>query len=264
MDCRRAMALVLGLLCGSLGCAHDNNVKVAVKDEPPPADIRKEPDEPKRDPKPSTCVALGGFNERAAADPRCSPAQQEQYLDRARKAYQQALRLDPNNLPAMTSLARLYVHMSDHEHAIATYKQALESHPKDAALWHELGICYAQTRQWEPAIDNLRHAVQLDPEQRLYNHSLGFCLARSGRYEESFTAFAKLEGAASAHYNVARMLHHMNQDELSIQHLRQALELKPDLTPARDLLAKLELPVSELPVSESAGPDLPVDGGELN
>src|SRR5262249_61598904 len=117
---------------------------------------------------------------------------------------------------------------------------ALQKHPKEAPVWHELGMCYAQQKQWEPAIENLRHAVELDPEQRLYNHSLGFCLTRSGRYDEGFTVFAKLEGEASAHYNVARMLHHVNEDQLCKQHLRQALRLKPEMVPARDLLAKLE------------------------
>ena len=46
--------------------------------------------------------------------------------------------------------------------------------------------------------------------------------------------FAKLEGEASAHYNLARMLHHVNEDEMSKQHLQIALQLKPEMTPARD------------------------------
>src|SRR5260370_39077133 len=182
MDCRHAMVVALGLLSGSLGCAHfphsptqsgSEGSAVAANDEPAPADVPKETEtsQPKRQPLPSTGVAFGTFNERSAADARRTPAEQEHFRDLARKAYQQALHLDPENLPALTSLARLYVRMGDHEHAITTYRRAVMSHPKEAGVWHELGICYAQNKQWEPAVDSLKEAVELGPEQRLYSQS---------------------------------------------------------------------------------------------
>jgi tetratricopeptide (TPR) repeat protein len=256
MDRRHGLLVALGLLCGSVGCAHHTGLQVAAKDEPAPTEVSKEPDLPKRQPLASTCVAFAKFNERSAADPRRSRAEQEHFRDQARKAYQQALRIDPNDLTASTALARLYITMGDYEHAVGTYQQALQKHPKEAPVWHELGMCYAQQKQWEPAIENLRHAVELDPEQRLYNHSLGFCLTRSGRYDEGFAVFAKLEGEASAHYDVARMLHHVNEDQLCKQHLRQALRLKPEMVPARELLAKLESPK---PTSAATGSPVSMD-----
>jgi tetratricopeptide (TPR) repeat protein len=243
---RRALALALGLLIGSFGCVHNPTIPMVTADEPVTANAPKdEGPVTMRQPKPSTCVALGNFNEQSAADPRRSPAEQEQLRERARRAYQQALKIDPNDRVALVALARLYITMDDHEHAVATYRQAVKIHPDDAALWYELGMCQARQKQWEPALDSLRRATELDPEQRLYAHSLGFCLARAGHYDESVAAFAKVEGTANAHYNLARMLHHMNEDELSKQHLRLALEIKPELDPARQLLASLEKPAVE-------------------
>jgi tetratricopeptide (TPR) repeat protein len=103
-------------------------------------------------------------------------------------------------------------------------------------------MCHAQAKEWAQAIANLKHAVQLDPEQRLYVHSLGFCLARDGKFDESCTVFAKVDGEATAHYNIARMLHHMQQDEKAIEHLQLSLKAKADFSPAEQMLKTLETP----------------------
>jgi tetratricopeptide (TPR) repeat protein len=257
MNCRLTRALAMTLLFGSLGCAHEKDLTLAAKDEHP-AVVHKETELAKRNPLPSTCVAFGTFSEHSAAAPRISPAEQERLRDQARKAYQQALELDPKDLTALTALARLYITLDDSTHAVATYRRAVASHPQVAGLWHEMGMCHARYKEWEPALESLRHAVELEPEQRAYTHDLGFCLARCGQYDESLAVFAKLEGEASAHYDVARMLHHVNQDELSMQHLRLALQLKPEMAPAQQLLASLEGQTAE---DEPAG--LPADHKDI-
>jgi tetratricopeptide (TPR) repeat protein len=101
-------------------------------------------------------------------------------------------------------------------------------------------MCHARKKEWEPALKCLRKAGELDPENRQFSHNLGYCLARSGRYEESLACFTKTDGEAKAHYNLARMLHHMQQDDLSRQYLRTAVEKDPYLIPAKELLAQLE------------------------
>ncbi len=247
MHYRALRILALAVVTGGLGCAHDTAITVKPSQQVSAAEIRKEPDLPKRQPKAATCVAYAVFSERSAADGRCSPADQERLRDQARRAYQQALQIEPNDLPALTGLARLYVTLEDHERAVATYQKAIQAYPKDASLWHELGMCQARHKEWDPASQNLRQAVELDPENRVYSHSLGFCLARAGRYDESFVTFAKLDGEANAHYSLARMLHHLNQDDLSRQHLQLALAIKPDMMPAQQLLESLASPVMETP-----------------
>jgi hypothetical protein len=66
------------------------------------------------------------------------------------------------------------------------------------------------------------------------------CLARAQRLDESFKVLAKLEGVPEAHYDLARMLHHLDQDEASREHLRQALAQKPQHFEAQQLLETLE------------------------
>src|SRR5262249_2411338 len=114
-------------------------------------------------------------------------------------------------------------------------------------VWHEFGMCHARQKQWEPALEILKEAVEVDPENRLYAHSYAYCLARARRFEQSYLIFAKLDGEANAHYNLARMLLHMQQEALSKEHLRLALAANPDLAAAQQLLTTLNAPQEQLP-----------------
>jgi tetratricopeptide (TPR) repeat protein len=232
---------------------------------PPDAEVKKEQDLPKRPPQPATLVAFGDVYQRGALETGRTPAQKEQMLDQARKAYQQALKLDSRYVPAYLSLARLYEASDDHERALATYKKALDLKPKDAAVWHDLGMCHARTKEWDKALEALGKASKLEPENKGYARSLGYCLARAGQYDKSIAALTKVEGEAMAHFNVARMLHHVKEDELSKKHLRLALQTNPQLADAAKLLVELETGVpapaySEVPPSVVPAAAPPVNG----
>jgi tetratricopeptide (TPR) repeat protein len=208
-------------------------------------EVTKEKDLPKRQPKPSTLVALGAFQEREAADPKYSPQDREQLIDRARRSYQQALEIEPNNIPALKALALLYVTIKDHDRAIAAYQSALKAVPKDASIWFDLGMYQMQCKEWAPAVEDLRQAVALDPENRHYTKTLGFCLARAGRFDESLICLQQAVGPAEAHYDVARMQLHLQQDEAAKRHLYLALQADPQHHGARELLARLEAPPTQ-------------------
>jgi tetratricopeptide (TPR) repeat protein len=195
---------------------------------------------PPRTPKAATCVAFGTFREREAADPKKTPAERMALREQARKAYQQALEIDPKHLPAYQSLARLYVALNDCEHAQATYRKALKKFPKEASLWYDQGMCDARLKQWDAALESLREAVKLEAEDQTYVKALGFLLARMGRRDDSVACLAKVVGPAMAQYEVARMMLHLQQTDLCKQHLHLALQAKPDLEAAQQLLARLE------------------------
>jgi tetratricopeptide (TPR) repeat protein len=243
MDCRGSLVLTWGLLVAVGGCAHNKAAEQPlVKSDAPPAnaEIHKAEDLPKRKPHPATLVSFGDVYVRGANEPWRGPSDKEQMLDQARKSYQQAIKIDPKYVPAHLALARLYDVTEDHDRAVASYRKALELKPKDAGLWYDLGMCHARKKEWEKAIEGLSKATDLDPENKPYARSLGFCLARAGYVNEGFTALCRVEGEAQAHYNLARMLHHVQQDELSKQHLRLALKTNPQLDEAQKLLAELE------------------------
>jgi tetratricopeptide (TPR) repeat protein len=241
MDGRRTWALGLCLLTGSLGCT--------ILPQSAPSDqatvaAHKNKEEPRRQPQAVTCVAFGNFAAEASTDPHCQANKRQELRERARKAYQQALSIDPNNLAALTALGWLYVAMDDHDHAVATLQKAVQSHPESATAWFELGRCQSRYHEWTPALDNLHRAVDLDPENHAYTHFYGFSLAHAGKFDESFMVFAKIEGEANAHFKVAQMQHQMKLDEQSKAHLQKALELDPRLKQADELLASFNEPAN--------------------
>jgi tetratricopeptide (TPR) repeat protein len=185
-------------------------------------------------------VAYGELHEKAALEPQRLPAEREELLNKARLAYQQALQISPKDLPALLALARLYTLEGESERALATYNRAFAAHPNNPSPRYELGMWHARRKEWDMALQNLQKAVEIDPENRGYRHTYGLCLARAQRYDESLAVLTKLEGAANAHYDLARMLRHLDQNEACKEHLRLALAAKPEHLEAQQLLESME------------------------
>ncbi len=245
MDCRRSL---LFLLCAGtlLGCNRQSTVQPTAT---PPmigeAPVEKEKDHvARRAPKPSTCVAFGDFRMHAAQEPTRTEAEKQKFYDDARKAYQQALTLDEKNLPALRGLAQMYATVGDHERAVATYKKALQHYPKDASLWMDLGMCHSRAKEWKPGLEAISKAVALDPENRQYGHVLGYAQARAGAFDQALATFTRLDGEAKAHYNVGRMLLHLQQPAAARIELERATALDPKLAPAQELLTQLSRPAA--------------------
>jgi tetratricopeptide (TPR) repeat protein len=250
MECRRSLLVAFGLLSAVAGCVTTQTIPPTISAPPPatpaatapPTAARPASGDPDkvRPPKPATCVAAGVAFEAEARDPRCDPGTRDRLRDQARRAYLQAIEVDANHLAAYEKLGNLCSSLGDYEQAKVAFEGGLKKAPREGALWYGLGMCYARQKDWERAASALGKAVECDPENRQYLNTLGHCHARAGRIEESLGCFRRSVGEAKAHYNVARMLHHLKQDEAARQHVQQALQAEPTLEPARLLLAQLD------------------------
>src|SRR4029077_15655953 len=90
-----------------------------------------------------------------------TPARQMDLRDQARKAYQQALQLDPTYLPPLAGLGRFYTQIGDFDRAGETYRKALEKHPRECSLWNDLGMCMIRKKDFEAAVRYLQQAYEL-------------------------------------------------------------------------------------------------------
>ncbi len=192
-----------------------------------------------RPPKAATCIAFGDFRAAEATNKDRSPIQRQQLSEDARKAYQQALSIEPDNMQALVGLARLYTNLEDYQHARETYELAAKKHPKQAGIWFELGMMHARKKEWDLAISHLGKAVQLEPENRQFINTYGFALCRVGKFDESFKVFIKINEPAKAHYQVARMMNHVGKNDEAREHLIKALANQPDYPDALSLLSTL-------------------------
>jgi tetratricopeptide (TPR) repeat protein len=267
------LALTVCVLGLAVGCSHQTGSVPTAAATAAPAPAPKpeafDPEAIKRPPKPETFVAFGDFSAREA-DATQVPAEQEQLRDRARRAYQEALKTDPANVPAHKSLALLYVATGDYERARQTYEGALKLAPEDGALWYGLGMVYARTKDFGTAVDALSKAAELDPENRSYRRYLGFALARAGRPNEALAVFTRYEGAAKAHYYLAEMLEHLGKVDACKTQLQLALASDPSLTSASEMLVRLSgghsmpapAPVRNPPEVQSVGYAEPAPAAE--
>jgi tetratricopeptide (TPR) repeat protein len=263
MDCRKTLVLALGLL-GAAGCVPQNSVQPASPQPapPPPVVVEKAKDSPKHPPKNAeTCVALGNFFAAGGGQAQQGSAQQEHSYELARQEYQQALAIDPNCLQAYLALGELCTTVSDHNGAVKWYRKGLEKLPREGALCLNLGMCYARHKDWDRAIEAMRRATECDPDNKKYHRTLGFCLARAGQTDQALAAFRKSDGESRAHYHLAEMLHHMNQDVEARQHLQIAVREEEGFGPAQRLLAQLEAREPADPGLTPAGLETPVEDG---
>jgi tetratricopeptide (TPR) repeat protein len=248
MDCRNSLLLGLCLLGAASGCVTQPTVPggsvsalmgVGPDGKPPVREAGP------RKPSAELCVAYGNVCERTAAQLNAEPVRQQRWREEARKSYQRGIELEPNAKAGYVALGQFYLAGEDLERALETYQKGIKKLPKEPALWSELGFCQCRKKDWAAAVECFRKAHELDPENHEYGTQLGLCLARSGRVEESVACLTKVQGAAQAHYNVARMLERLNQPDKSKEHLRLALKAKPDLSAAQEMLARLEGPSAE-------------------
>src|SRR5262249_26422306 len=195
---------------------------------------------PRRQPSPGRLVAMGKLREDQADEPATPGHERAVLRDEARRAYQQALKIDPNDVSSARALAGLYVKDGDYDRALATLHKVLKAHPQDAALWHDLAMIQARHREFDAALQSMYRALQLDPENRVYATTYGHLLARAERYDDAVTQFPPLLGPAMACYQVARMQQHMQRPDLARVYLTRSLQIEPNLEPAQQLLAALE------------------------
>ena len=266
MDGRTSLALLtIGLLLSSTGCITLNKGNVTpigpsstnfsqVAQETPI--IKKAEPGPKRNPQPLTEIKFGELKE-ADADSdggRRNPEMQAQLRDSARKAYQHALKIDPNNLEAHRHLARLYVKQGEYEKAFELYRAAMAKHPKEGSLWYDLGLAHHRRKELPESVRCFAKAIELDPENRDYQKKMGFTLAWMGRMDEGLSHLIRAQGAALAHCNIARILIEREDRDGARRHVQIALRENRDLPEAQGLAAWLENPTAGENPAAARGP----------
>ena len=244
MDRRRSLWLAAGALAGLVGCSHRVGPgATTAKLPPPPTNVNQSQTiwETSKSDKlsPKTYLALGHAHLTSAADATRSPEEKAQQAKSAVANYKQALALDAKLLPAHIGLAKSLELTGDAAGSQTSYKTALDLAPQEPGVWYEIGMARARAGDYAGAIESLKHCCELAPENAGYAKAIGFTLARSGRTEEALPWLAKAVGEPDAHFNLARMMAHLERPDLARGHLHATLRLKPDHLEAQELLHAL-------------------------
>jgi tetratricopeptide (TPR) repeat protein len=103
----------------------------------------------------------------------------------ARRAYRQALALDPAHADARLNLGRLLHEAGDPAAAAEEYRRALTARPEDATAHFNLGVALEDLGRFEEAIPVYQRSVELDPDLADAHYNLGCLLQRRGRATEA-------------------------------------------------------------------------------
>jgi tetratricopeptide (TPR) repeat protein len=128
----------------------------------------------------------------------------------AEKAYQDAVKLAPNDPRTHIALGNLYVFEHKPGDAQIEFMKVLETDPKNAATHIALGNLYADQNQLGLAENQLRAAVALEADRPNYHLDLGEILRKEGKTaaaeDQIRTAIGLNPKDAQAHLALANLL----------------------------------------------------------
>jgi tetratricopeptide (TPR) repeat protein len=107
-------------------------------------------------------------------------------LDQAERAYQTALRLDPQFVPAMINFAMLCDQQGRKGEAEQQFRKVIELEPELADAHYSLGLLLAENEQrLEEASGFLAEAARLAPKNPRIHYNYGLALQKLGRADEA-------------------------------------------------------------------------------
>jgi len=104
--------------------------------------------------------------------------------EKALDAYENAIRIEPNDAQARLALGRLHLDRNDAQNAVVQLRRALELDPALAGAHAALGRAYRMLGDWDSAIASLKKGLDADPSDQDSRYILGQLLLALGREEE--------------------------------------------------------------------------------
>ena len=158
---------------------------------------------------------------------------------KALDSYSKALEIEPKNPSALLSTARLYERQNNKDKAVEFYQKALEVAPNNAAVYADLGNLQARNGNLTAAREQLQKAVNLEPKNATYRSAIAGVLLDSGNAEAAISELHQANSPAMANYQMAYLHFARKNVPATQQYLGNALQIDPNLKPARDLMASM-------------------------
>lgn len=143
--------------------------------------------------------------------------------------YDQAVQLDPKSAMACFNRGNAKSALGQMEGGILDYDQALKLDPKDASSYANRGNAKFALGRNKEAIQDYDLAIELDPNNALAYDNRGNAKFRLGLEEEALANYDQAirldEKFGSPHFNKACVFALQSRADMSLPHLRRAMEL---------------------------------------
>ncbi|MBI2399467.1 MAG: tetratricopeptide repeat protein, partial [Deltaproteobacteria bacterium] len=153
--------------------------------------------------------------------------------ERAIEGFEKALRLKPNYAPIYFSMAAFQSSRGRVRQAITSYSNAVKFNPELLEARHRLGALLLSERRWSEAREQFELAVKKDPDDAKSRFYLGRAALGEKNFKAAMEEFQKavsLSGGAypEAHMNMGRAYSAMNDLPRAIQAYQDALKTRQD------------------------------------
>jgi Tfp pilus assembly protein PilF len=168
----------------------------------------------------------------------------QQQLAEAEKGFQEAIRLDPNNVEYLNRLASVKTRLGKSAEAELLLKESIQHQLENPTAWLLLGMNELEEHHPEKAFASLVQAVLYDPKNAHAQNYLGIAAERNHWNDISESSLRKAveldPNYADAHFNLAVYYLELKPPlpELARRHYQRALDLGTPHDPKIDTMLK--------------------------
>jgi tetratricopeptide (TPR) repeat protein len=162
----------------------------------------------------------------------------------AEKAFDEALRLDPNHVKSLTNLGRVLIDLKRSDEAIEKLTKAGEIDPTSGSVQRLLARAYDAQGKSEDAVKAYQRAIEIDAKDSWAMNNLGLVFIKQGRAADAVTLLTKAieidKNVAAFHNNLGMALEHTGRFADAAAAYKGALTADPGYEKAQRNLARVE------------------------
>lgn len=151
----------------------------------------------------------------------------------AAKAYELALRIDPNDTDTLINISSVYNELKEYQHALKNADQAIKVNPQIPEAWTNRGNSLCSLHLFDESIKSYQEACRLNPHlfEAWLNQSLP--LNKLGKHHEALVtcdeALRLQPSSDKAHSDKAITFNELGQYNQALIHFDKATHLNPNL-----------------------------------
>ena len=115
----------------------------------------------------------------------------DEKLDDAAIVFEQALRIDPNNVETLLKLGYALFHLDDHAEALKVYDKILDIDVTNAEAWNLKALVHYEQKNYSKALDGVEKAIESDPTYGMAWYNKGCFLSLLNQIPESIEALKR-------------------------------------------------------------------------
>lgn len=170
-------------------------------------------------------------------------------LEAAYNYFNGALRVNPNHIPSLISIAQVSIKLSKNEEAISYLKKAAILSPEDSVIHFLLGIAYKRNNELKLSIGSFNKCLQLEPQNSLIRLQLGLVCSETNNHSCVIDNLGKVVLAYPdqiwARASLANSYHNLKEYGLAESQYKYLVNVLPDKYIIWYNLAKSQLATSK-------------------